>query len=140
MIVVESIRANSNMMKNEFEETVLSNENDNNNNNENRIESENGVINSVKYSSNNNYNYNYNYNYNNESRAKFLFDDYCSRSISKYISSFTDTRDEGAVIISHFSLLLGIAAPCWLLPLLPPQPPPPFTIVHHFSIMNNNNN
>lgn len=35
-------------------------------------------------------------------------------AVGKFVSSFTDARDCGRVLISHFSLLLGIAGPIWL--------------------------
>jgi hypothetical protein len=37
------------------------------------------------------------------------------------MSIFTDYRDEGVLIVSHFSLLLGMAFPVWLLIHRQPQ-------------------
>lgn len=34
--------------------------------------------------------------------------------VALFVRSFTDARDSGRVLISHFSLLLGIAVPIWL--------------------------
>ncbi|KAL3681689.1 hypothetical protein R1sor_024645 [Riccia sorocarpa] len=34
--------------------------------------------------------------------------------IDKFMTAFTDHRDSGSLIISHFSLLLGCALPVWL--------------------------
>ncbi len=34
--------------------------------------------------------------------------------MSRFVSSFTDGRDCGRVLVSHFSLLLGMAGPIWI--------------------------
>lgn len=39
-----------------------------------------------------------------------------------FLKAFTDSRDSGVLIISHFSLLLGCAIPVWLSSTLNPQP------------------
>lgn len=35
-------------------------------------------------------------------------------AVARFVQSFTDARDSGRILISHFSLLLGIAVPIWL--------------------------
>ena len=45
-----------------------------------------------------------------------LFDDAFGRNLHRFFMSFTDDRDEGTVIVSHFSLLVGVAAPLWVSP------------------------
>lgn len=39
-----------------------------------------------------------------------------------FLKAFTDSRDSGVLIISHFSLLLGCAIPVWLSSALNPKP------------------
>ena len=46
----------------------------------------------------------------------YLFDDGVSEGMYRFFMAFTDDRDEGPVIVSHFSLLVGMAAPLWLSP------------------------
>ena len=36
--------------------------------------------------------------------------------LSRYMLSFTDDRDQGTIVMSHFYLLLGCAIPLWLVP------------------------
>jgi dolichol kinase len=38
--------------------------------------------------------------------------------LGRYMQIFTDSRDAGAVTVSHMSLLLGIAGPLWLAPTM----------------------
>lgn len=42
-----------------------------------------------------------------------------SPTIDRFLSPFTDHRDNGPIIFSHFSLLLGLALPIWIYPLTP---------------------
>ena len=35
--------------------------------------------------------------------------------LKRFMLSFTDSRDAGAVLVSHFSLLTGCAVPVWLM-------------------------
>ena len=37
--------------------------------------------------------------------------------IHKFMMSFTDNRDSGLLLVSHFSLLTGMAVPIWLSPI-----------------------
>lgn len=41
---------------------------------------------------------------------------YVSPMIHQYMTAFTDSRDSGPVIITHFTLLLGMAIPIWIAP------------------------
>eukprot|EP00210_Caulerpa_lentillifera_P001040 g1003.t1 len=43
---------------------------------------------------------------------------YISNKIDKFLNGFVDHRDEGPLIFSHFSLLLGLALPIWITPTL----------------------
>ena len=44
--------------------------------------------------------------------------------IHGFMTAFIDSRDQGLLLISHFSLLIGMAVPLWLaLPSLSPSPP-----------------
>jgi len=36
-------------------------------------------------------------------------------AVARFMGRFVDARDEGALLVSHFSLLLGMAGPLWLL-------------------------
>lgn len=38
-------------------------------------------------------------------------------AVARFMGRFVDARDEGALLVSHFSLLLGMAGPLWLLSL-----------------------
>jgi len=38
-------------------------------------------------------------------------------AVSSFMGRFVDARDQGALLVSHFSLLLGMAGPLWLLSL-----------------------
>ena len=38
--------------------------------------------------------------------------------INRFLCAFTDHRDNGPIIISHFSLLLGMAMPIWIAPVV----------------------
>ena len=56
---------------------------------------------------------------------RFLFADPVSEAMHRFFVAFTDDRDEGAVILSHFSLLVGMAAPLWVSPSSPAPAPAP---------------
>ena len=45
-----------------------------------------------------------------------------SLKIDQFLASFTDHRDHGPLIISHFSLLIGLALPIWISPVWEPDP------------------
>ena len=45
-----------------------------------------------------------------------------SLKIDQFLASFTDHRDHGPLIISHFSLLIGLALPIWISPVLESDP------------------
>lgn len=44
------------------------------------------------------------------------------KTLTSFLGLFTDARDSGKLIMSHASLLLGMAAPVWVLPLPDPIP------------------
>lgn len=46
--------------------------------------------------------------------ARLLHVPWLGPAVARFVRSFTDARDSGRVLISHFSLLLGIAVPIWL--------------------------
>ena len=45
-----------------------------------------------------------------------------SSLIDRFLTAFTDHRDTGPIIFSHFSLLLGLALPIWIAPILEADP------------------
>lgn len=42
--------------------------------------------------------------------------------INRFLSAFTDHRDNGPIIFSHFSLLIGLALPIWIAPVVGTHP------------------
>uniref|UniRef100_A0A061SJN7 dolichol kinase n=1 Tax=Tetraselmis sp. GSL018 TaxID=582737 RepID=A0A061SJN7_9CHLO len=41
--------------------------------------------------------------------------------VNGFMAAFADSRDEGEFLVSHFSLLIGMAAPVWLHPSRGPK-------------------
>jgi dolichol kinase len=43
-------------------------------------------------------------------------------AVQRFMQDFTDERDAGAIYVTHFTLLLGLALPVWVTPALPKSP------------------
>lgn len=48
--------------------------------------------------------------------ARFVAIPFLGPLVHQYMTAFTDSRDSGPVLITHFALLLGMAIPIWIAP------------------------